>query len=74
MENQLGAMDQSDSLAHILIKGPEEIITCSRTFNNMIDKLFDAHKTTETLTLLTNTDELTGLYNHRYILNILITY
>jgi len=67
MENQLGAMDQSDSLAHILIKGPEEIITCSRTFNNMIDKLFDAHKTTESLTLLTNTDELTGLYNHRYI-------
>lgn len=67
MESQLIAMNQSDSLAHILVKGPEEIKAFIQIFNQLVDRLSEANQTTESLSLLSNTDELTGLYNHRYI-------
>lgn len=67
LEQQLMDMTKENLLMHVKIDGADEILNLAETFNKMIDSLYLHKKENESLRILSNTDDLTALYNHRYL-------
>lgn len=66
LENQIKNMEYENSLTHIHLNGPNEIISLANSFNHMIDSIQEHKKENETLKINSNIDPLTGAYNHKY--------
>ncbi|EYE88570.1 diguanylate cyclase [Fervidicella metallireducens AeB] len=67
LEQQLMDMTKENLLMHVKVDGADEILNLAETFNKMIDSLYLHKKENESLRILSNTDDLTTLYNHRFL-------
>ncbi|MCK4260215.1 MAG: diguanylate cyclase [Halanaerobiales bacterium] len=59
-------MRENNNLKHIYVRGPNEILTLTSAFNEMVDNLFMQKEENKNLKTISYTDSLTTLYNHRY--------
>ncbi|MBU3159744.1 diguanylate cyclase [Clostridium frigoris] len=66
LENQIKRMEDKNLLIHADVIGPEEITSLTKSFNNMIDSIYEHKKENEVLKIYSNTDYLTSVYNHKY--------
>ncbi|MBF8984205.1 diguanylate cyclase [Lutibacter sp. B2] len=66
LEKQITKISEEKLRMHVNVNGPNEIIHLGTVFNKMIDSLFKHKRENENLRNISNTDELTLLYNHRY--------
>ncbi|MBF8983826.1 diguanylate cyclase [Lutibacter sp. B2] len=66
LEKEITKISQNQSLVHVNVKGPNEIVRLGSAFNQMTDSIYKHKKENENLKIISNTDDLTSLYNHRY--------
>lgn len=66
LEEQISRIGDEDELCKVSIDGPQEIVSLAGAFNIMVDNIRMNKEENENLRLLSNQDELTGLYNHRF--------
>ncbi|PAB58388.1 diguanylate cyclase [Anaeromicrobium sediminis] len=70
LENQINKMTEKGSLIDVKTKGTNEFINLSinlgKTLNQMADSIYRHKKENKNLRMISNTDGLTSLYNHRY--------
>lgn len=66
LEEQIDAMSQYNSLEYVNVEGTNEVINLGNSFNYLINNINKQKKENEDLKVLSNTDSLTSLYNHRY--------
>ena len=66
LENQIKNMEDKNLLIHADVIGPKEIITLTKSFNHMVDSIYEHKKENEVLKIYSNTDYLTSVYNHKY--------
>jgi diguanylate cyclase (GGDEF)-like protein len=65
LENQIKDMEHDNILVHVNIEGPNEIMSLAKSFNNMIDNIYEHKIENELLKINSNIDPLTGIYNHK---------
>lgn len=66
LEKQIKSMEYGNSSVNIRIKGPNEIVSLAKSFNNLIDNICKHKKENEVLRINSNIDPLTNAYNHKY--------
>lgn len=68
LENQIKKMEQENLLIHADVNAdvPNEIINLTKSFNRMVDSIYEHKKENEELKIYANTDYLTSVYNHKY--------
>jgi len=66
LEKQITKISKEKLRMHVNVNGPNEIVHLGTVFNKMIDSIFKHKRENENLRNISNTDELTSLYNHRY--------
>lgn len=68
LENQIKKMEQENLLIHadINANGPNEIINLAKSFNHMVDSIYEHKKENEELKIYANMDYLTWVYNHKH--------
>lgn len=68
LENQIKKMEQENLLIHADVNAdvPNEIINLTKSFNHMVDNIYEHKKENEELKIYANTDYLTSVYNHKY--------
>lgn len=66
LEEQISRISDEDELCKVRVEGPQEIVSLAGAFNIMVDNIRMHREENESLRLLSNQDELTGLYNHRF--------
>ncbi|MEG1254638.1 diguanylate cyclase [Clostridium sp.] len=70
LENQIKKMEYENLLIHadvnINANEPNEIINLTKSFNRMVDSIYEHKKENENLKVYANTDYLTSIYNHKY--------
>lgn len=71
LSRQISEIAQDRSLGPVDIKGPAEIVTLADSFNNLSANLRAERKENSQLKMISITDELTSLYNHRHFFKYL---
>lgn len=71
LEEQISKMAFNSYLGLVTVKGPQEIVSLAEAFNKMSSSLLAQRNENFDLRALSITDDLTGLYNHRYFYDCL---
>lgn len=68
LESQIKKMEQENLLIHadVNANGTNEIINLTKSFNHMVDSIYEHKKENEELKVYANIDYLTSVYNHKY--------
>jgi diguanylate cyclase (GGDEF)-like protein/putative nucleotidyltransferase with HDIG domain len=70
-EDQINQMGKDHELKYVELTGTDEIKSLANSFNWMINILNEHKQENKNLKKLSITDDLTGLYNHRYFFELL---
>lgn len=66
LEYEIKSMERENLLIHTTISGPNEIMSLAKSFNHMVDSIYEHKKENDALKASSNLDSLTSAYTHKY--------